>query len=113
MTTVPTPAPDPIALERTRKRRLLLLAAACLLAGLAYGLYWLLIARFHVFHIAGVAGGDPFGKVREFGGIGGGGDAGKIETRLFRGALDRGLDFVDATHQRQPLWVMVPDGRIG
>jgi membrane fusion protein (multidrug efflux system) len=48
MTTANTPAPDPTALERKRKRRLLLLAAACLLAGLAYGLYWLLVARFHV-----------------------------------------------------------------
>ncbi len=48
MTKASAPAPDPTALERTRKRRLLLLAAACLLAALAYGLYWLLFARFHV-----------------------------------------------------------------
>jgi membrane fusion protein (multidrug efflux system) len=48
MTPASPAAADPTALERTRKRRLLLLAALCLLAGLAYGLYWLLIARFHV-----------------------------------------------------------------
>ena len=48
MTTATSTAPDPTALERKRKRRLLLLAAACLLAALAYGLYWLLVARFHV-----------------------------------------------------------------
>jgi len=48
MTTASTSDPDPIALERKRKRRLLLLAVACLLAGLAYAVYWLLVARFHV-----------------------------------------------------------------
>ncbi|MFZ1446588.1 MAG: biotin/lipoyl-binding protein, partial [Candidatus Dechloromonas phosphoritropha] len=43
-----TPAIAPEALEKKRSRRLLLLGVACLLAALAYGIYWLLVARYKV-----------------------------------------------------------------
>ena len=69
------------------------------------------VARFHVFHFAGVAGGNPFGKMFEFGSIGGGGDARKVEAGLFGGALDDGFDVADLTGQRSPLSRRVANGR--
>jgi len=48
MTTENTLTPAPSAMEATRKRRLVLLGALCLLAAVAYGLYWFLVARFKV-----------------------------------------------------------------
>ncbi len=41
-------APDSATPEQKRRRRLILLAFACLLAAVAYFLYWLLVARFNV-----------------------------------------------------------------
>lgn len=38
----------PSAQEETRKRRLIILSAACLVAAVAYGLYWMLVARYKV-----------------------------------------------------------------
>jgi len=48
MTNETTPVTSPEAPEARRKRQLILLGIVCLLAGLAYGTYWLLVARFHV-----------------------------------------------------------------
>lgn len=43
-----TPAAAITEAEARRKRQLILLAIVCLLAGLAYGVYWMLVARFRV-----------------------------------------------------------------
>jgi len=48
MTTENMPLSAPVNPEARRKRQLILLGIVCLLAGLAYGAYWLLIARFKV-----------------------------------------------------------------
>ena len=43
-----TPNPSPSVSETKRKRQLVILAAGCLLAGLIYARYWMLVARFKV-----------------------------------------------------------------
>ncbi len=43
-----TPSTAITAAEARRKRQSILLAIVCVLAGLAYGAYWMLVARFHV-----------------------------------------------------------------
>ena len=63
----------------------------------------LIVARFQVFHFAGMASGNPFGKMFEFGSIGGGSDARKVEAGLLGGALDDGLYIIDGTCQCFPL----------
>jgi membrane fusion protein (multidrug efflux system) len=48
MTTENTPLSSPANPEARRKRQLILLGIVCLLAGLAYGAYWLIVARYKV-----------------------------------------------------------------
>jgi membrane fusion protein, multidrug efflux system len=48
MTTENAPTPTLAAPEAKRKRQLIILGLVCLLAGLAYGLYWMLELRFKV-----------------------------------------------------------------
>jgi membrane fusion protein (multidrug efflux system) len=43
-----TPNPNTLPQEDTRKRRLLLLGTACIIAAVAYGAYWALVARYKV-----------------------------------------------------------------
>jgi len=43
-----TPNPNTLPQEDTRKRRLLLLGTACVIAAVAYGAYWALVARYKV-----------------------------------------------------------------
>jgi hypothetical protein len=49
-----------------------------------------MVARFHVFHFAGVAGGDPGWKVFKLARICCGGYAGEIESSVRRSALNDG-----------------------
>src|ERR1700722_12313470 len=62
-----------------------------------------IVARSHVFHFAGVASGNPFGKMLEFDGVGGGSDAREVEAGLVGSALDDGLQTVDLRCQPSPL----------
>ena len=48
MATDNTLSSSPELLEKKRSRRLIVLGVVCLLAALAYGLYWFLVARFYV-----------------------------------------------------------------
>ena len=43
-----TPSSDTPATDARRKRQLIVLAIVCVLAALAYGAYWMLVARFRV-----------------------------------------------------------------
>ena len=53
------------------------------------------IAGFQVFHFAGMARGNPFRKMLEFGCVGGGRDACEIEACVLGRAFHQGCDFVD------------------
>src|ERR1700722_994028 len=62
-----------------------------------------IVARFQVFHFASMASGNPFGKMLEFDGVGGGSDAREVEAGLVGGALDDGLQAADLRCQPSPL----------
>ena len=56
-----------------------------------------IVARFQVFHFAGMAGGNPFGKVLQFRSIGGRSDAREVEAGLFGGTLDDGFHVAEVS----------------